>query len=136
MPNDNTGHVFAEVEAINITPILTPILALLKSRKFFYALLSCVLAVLSTQVPALAPYQELVFVFLAVVFSVAIYGTAYEDAHKDASQFLTDNPIKDPKGELRDLLIAVLDEYPETAQAVRGSAQPTGVSYGNRNRED
>lgn len=68
------------MEAFDITPVLGPLLALLRSRKFLVAVLTLIINVVIAYVPALEAVQtELLSVFTAMA-AILIGGIAYEDA--------------------------------------------------------
>ena len=68
------------MDNINIQPIVTPILALLKSRKVIVSLCALALNFLVAAVPDLAPFRgELMTVITGLALGL-IGGIAYEDA--------------------------------------------------------
>ena len=86
-------------------PILTPLAALLRSRKFLIALTVVIIAALVHFVPTLAPVQDqLGYVVLLALFLIA--GITVEDsAEKWAARPGT------TKDALRDLLTEALEEF-------------------------
>ena len=70
------------IDSIDIQPIVTPILALLKSRKVIVSLCALALNFLVAAVPDLAPFRtELMTVITGLALGL-IGGMAYEDAAK------------------------------------------------------
>jgi len=62
------------------TAVLTPILMLLRSRKFIVAVSSLIATVLVTYVPELQDNLDVVILAIVVVASVVIGGQSFEDA--------------------------------------------------------
>lgn len=62
------------------TAILTPILMLLRSRKFIVATASLIATVLVTYVPELQDNLDIVILAIVVIASVVIGGQSFEDA--------------------------------------------------------
>ena len=70
---------------VNLTPILSPLLALLRSRKFVTAVTGVIVSTVIALVPQLQGAEnELIMAVTAVVIAV-IGGTAIEDAAKAKS---------------------------------------------------
>ncbi len=64
------------------TPILGPILGLLRSRKFMVALMTLIVDVLITYAPALEPVRVELLAVFTLIGSLLVGAIAYEDAHK------------------------------------------------------
>ena len=62
------------------TAVLTPILMLLRSRKFIVAVSSLIATVLVTYVPELQDNLDVVILAIVVIASVVIGGQSFEDA--------------------------------------------------------
>jgi hypothetical protein len=69
------------MESPNITPILDPVLALLRSRKFMVALMTLIIDVLISQVPSLEPVRAELLTVFTLIGSALVASIAYEDAH-------------------------------------------------------
>jgi hypothetical protein len=65
---------------LNMTPIVGPLLRLLRSRKFMVALMTVVIDVLMAYIPALEPVQAELLTVFTLVGSVLIAAIAYEDS--------------------------------------------------------
>ncbi len=73
-------------EKANITPVLGPLLGLLRSRKFMVALMTLAVDVLIAYVPALeAARGELLTVF-TLIGGVLVAAIAYEDGQAKGAQ--------------------------------------------------
>ena len=108
MQTIETPTATAEVQAINITPILTPLLAMLKSRKFIMWSTAVAVSVLVSFVQELKPIQNQLFVLIGTLALGNILGTAYEDGKEKASQFIETNPIEDPFTDLKQTALDLL----------------------------
>ncbi len=74
------------IDNINIQPIVTPLIALLKSRKVIVSLCALLLNLLVAAVPNLAPLRgELTTVITGLALAL-IGGIAYEDAARAARE--------------------------------------------------
>lgn len=65
-----------------MTPIIGPLLALLKSRKFLTAVLGLLVDVIIALLPDLEPVRLELLAVVTAVSSILIGAIAYEDAHK------------------------------------------------------
>ncbi len=63
----------------NLTPIVGPLLGLLRSRKFMVALLTLAVDVLVVYVPALKPVQAELLTVFTLIGSALVASIAYED---------------------------------------------------------
>jgi hypothetical protein len=72
----------AQVEAVEVKVrmILSPLAALLRSRKFMVAIVSLLVALLVTAVPQFASVQTELITLITVVALAVIGGTAWEDS--------------------------------------------------------
>lgn len=100
---------------MNTTPVLSPLLALLRSRKVIVSIVVFLVALLINQFPFLAPIQGTLVSLLAVILVAVISGISIEDAAKYIGQrgFTPVTPtveLKDPTEELRQLIMDILDE--------------------------
>ncbi|MCC7207695.1 MAG: hypothetical protein IT323_10325 [Anaerolineae bacterium] len=66
----------------HITPVLAPLMALLRSRKVMVALAFLGATLLTAAVPDLAPHRESIQVALLVFGSALIAGIAWEDGQE------------------------------------------------------
>jgi hypothetical protein len=66
----------------DLTPILGPILGLLRSRKFMVALMTLIVDVLIAYAPALEPVQVELLAVFTLIGSLLVGAIAYEDARK------------------------------------------------------
>lgn len=64
------------------TPVLTPILMLLRSRKGLTALITAILNIVILLWPAAEPYREDLMTIITILGSVLIAAIAYEDKAK------------------------------------------------------
>jgi hypothetical protein len=87
-------------------PILTPLLNLLKQRKFVIDLIVLIIFALATAFPALAKYQDILFlVFLAVTGVVLLPMTVEDIVNAWRQPFKPDQAATDVTNALRDELI-------------------------------
>ena len=66
-------------QPINLTPIVGPLLSLLRSRKFMVAVLTLVVDVLVAYVPALEPARAELLTVFTLVGTALVAAIAYED---------------------------------------------------------
>ncbi len=100
---------------MNIQSMITPILLLLKSRKFIVSLCALLLNLLVTAVPDLAPFRaELMAVITALALAV-IGGIAYEDAARAGVNAATQPPAANADL-LKTLLGELIDSVTQTAE--------------------
>jgi hypothetical protein len=66
----------------NFTPIIGPILSLLRSRKFMAAFMTLVADIIVAYVPALEPARVELLVVLTIVGSTLVAAIAYEDGQR------------------------------------------------------
>ncbi|NDJ53182.1 MAG: hypothetical protein GYB68_08880 [Chloroflexi bacterium] len=69
-----------------ITPIIGPLLALLRSRKFLVALATLIINVVIAYVPELEAVQTELLTIFTLIGSVLVGAIAYEDGQKQAHQ--------------------------------------------------
>jgi hypothetical protein len=62
-----------------VSPVIGPLLALLRSRKFIVAVLTVIVDVLVVVIPALEPVQAELLAVLTVLGSALVAAIAYED---------------------------------------------------------
>lgn len=67
-------------EKTDITPIIGPLVDLLRSRKFMVALMTLVVDVLIAYVPALEPARAELLVVFTLIGSLLVGAIAWEDA--------------------------------------------------------
>jgi len=65
---------------LDITPVIGPLLGLLRSRKFLVALMTLVVDVLIAYVPALEPARAELLVICTTLGGLLVGAIAYEDA--------------------------------------------------------
>ncbi len=66
----------------SLTPIIGPLLSLLRSRKFMAALMTLIIDLLVAYVPALEPVRTELLVVFTLVGSTLVAAIAYEDGQK------------------------------------------------------
>jgi len=69
----------------DLTPIIGPLLALLRSRKFMTALMTLVIDAIIAYVPTLEPVRAELLAVFTLIGSVLIGAIAYEDGKKAGS---------------------------------------------------
>lgn len=97
------------MEAKKPTPVLGPLMALLRSRKVMIALVALIAGVLVAVVPKLQPVEAEMIVLITLVASVLIGGTAAENV----AQLRSDAVVKSAlptETLIRDAVQSVLDE--------------------------
>jgi hypothetical protein len=67
-------------EKTDITPVIGPLLELLRSRKFMVALMTLAVDVLIAYVPALEPARAELLVVFTLIGSLLVGAIAWEDA--------------------------------------------------------
>lgn len=88
-------------------PILTPLLNLLKQRKFVVDLIILAVFVLSTAVPALAKYQDLLMIAFVAVTGIVLLPMTVEDVVSAVkTPFDPNAAARDVTNSLRDVLLA------------------------------
>jgi hypothetical protein len=63
----------------NVTPVIDPLLALLRSRKFIVGVLTLVVDIIVVCVPALEPVQAELLAVLTAIGTALVAAIAYED---------------------------------------------------------
>lgn len=100
----------------DITPIVTPVISLLKSRKFIVGFVGILVSALILLVPDLAPlYDPLVWVITAVALAI-IGGIAWEDAAKHGKD-AADAENVEISVQLRALMDLIRDHFLPQMQA-------------------
>ena len=101
------------VESDTRTPILTPILMLLKSRKVIMSIITFLVSLLILAIPALAIFRtELLTLALALGLAV-IGGTTLEDVATNA-RGKANEPVESLDQYARDLANSIIDELTST----------------------
>lgn len=72
-------------EKINITPIIGPLVALLRSRKFLVALVTLILDVVIAYLPDLEAVRTELLSIFTLIGSLLVAAIAYEDAQMKAN---------------------------------------------------
>lgn len=115
----------AQIEAVEVKVrmILSPVAALLRSRKVMVALVSLLVALFVTAVPQFAAVQVELITLITVVALALIGGTAWEDvaATKAAAQ---DNVGKSPEQLAKEAAAIVIDAL--AGAGVVASVKPVG----------
>lgn len=94
---------------MDTTPILTPVLALLRSRKFIVGVVALVINLLIAVVPDLAAFRDQLMAVVTGLALALIGGIAYEDAAKAGKDAATVAPST-PEDAARKLLLDLIDE--------------------------
>lgn len=93
------------------TPVVSPILNLLRSRKFIVAVASVVASIIVTGVPALAPYVDLIVTAIVTLGIFLVGGIAFEDALIQGRVAAIENPpVNVVAVEVKELLRVALEE--------------------------
>ncbi len=71
-------------EKINVKPVIGPLLALLRSRKFMAAMMTLAIDLLIAYAPALEPVRAELLAVFTLVGSLLVAAIAYEDAQAKA----------------------------------------------------
>jgi hypothetical protein len=117
---------YAELEAVEvkIRMILSPIAALLRSRKVMVALVSLLVALIVTWVPQFASVETELITLITVVALALIGSTAWEDTA--AIKAAANTNASKPADELaKEVAVIVIDEL-----AGRGGPAPAGDTNG------
>jgi hypothetical protein len=99
-----------------VTPVLGPILAMLRSRKFIIALASFLISLLTMAVPELAEVRESLLTVTIVLGLALIGGITLEDAAKAGKQEGPAAPALPPADALLELVKAALEAYFDRAE--------------------
>lgn len=95
-------------------PLLTPLLNLLRSRKFLVYLSLIIVSLVVLRVPSLEPFRNelatLVLVLLSVSASVLTGTIAWEDVAAGRDDIETDEPIP-VEEQIRRILPVIMDEF-------------------------
>lgn len=75
------------IEKTDITPVIGPLVELLRSRKFMVALMTLVVDVLIAYVPALEPARAELLVVFTLIGSLLVGAIAWEDAAAKGSPY-------------------------------------------------
>lgn len=94
---------------MNTTPIVSPIVSLLRSRKFITAAVSLGLALFFYAFPQFESFREPATFLIGALALAIIGGIAYEDAAKAAKEE-SQEPVKPLEDQIRDITTVVLDE--------------------------
>jgi hypothetical protein len=79
----------AEIKVVDTRiPVITPLLALLRSRKVIISIVSVLVSLAVTHAPELAPVREYLFVLIGTVALALIGGISWEDASAAAKEEL------------------------------------------------
>lgn len=98
--------------------VLTPLIALLKSRKFMVALLTLLFNLLILAIPTLAVYRaELILPALALGMTM-IYGISKEDAAKLSGSIINPSPLAIEE-QVKNVLNIALDEILKSGGSIR-----------------
>lgn len=100
---------------MNSTPVLSPIMALLRSRKVIFSAVVFIVGILVSQFPTITPFRDTLISLLAVILLIVVGGISVEDAAKYLGQrgnplASSDNPVLTTEEQLRDLMNVVIDE--------------------------
>lgn len=99
-----------------VTPVLGPILAMLRSRKFIVALASFLISLLTMAVPELAEVRESLLTVTIVLGLALIGGITLEDAAKAGKQEGPAAPVLPPADALLELVKAALESMFDRAE--------------------
>ena len=99
-----------ETQAVNVTPVLGPIMAILRSRKFIIALASLLISLVVMAIPDLAEVQDTMLTLLVTFGLALIGGITIEDAAKAGREKGAEPPVSVPDA-LMDVVKAALDAY-------------------------
>lgn len=99
---------------MDTTPILSPILALLRSRKVILSVVVFIVAILVQAIPALVPIAGTLTSLLAVILIALISGISVEDAAKYVGSngypvAVPTEPLLTPEEALRKLINDAID---------------------------
>ncbi len=107
---------FPRLEDVDFTPLTSPIIALLRSRKFIVWLAALIVSFLVANIPQLAEMEtqlmEIFVVIVGVITSVLFGAIAYEDGKAKKP-----SPVP--------VAAQVMDEDPSRTRTVRGEDLPT-----------
>lgn len=108
MSQTNPEIVLAVEEGQPI-PVISPLLALLRSRKFIAAVLTLLSSAFFYAFPQFEAFRAPAVVLIGMLAFVLIGSIAYEDGKKEATEISVE-PVESPEKDLRDLIEVVLDE--------------------------
>lgn len=99
---------------MNSTPVLSPLLALLRSRKVIFSAVVFIVGILVSQFPVIAPFRDTLISLLAVILLIVVGGISVEDAAKYLGQRgnplpSSNNPVLTNEEQLRQLMNDVID---------------------------
>ena|SRR5690349_12393569 len=106
------------------TPVISPLLALLRSRKFIAAVLALLSSAFFYAFPQFEAFREPAVVLIGMFAFVLIGGIAYEDGKREATE-ISIEPVETPEKDLRDLIEVVLDELLTKQAEERRNVPPT-----------
>lgn len=111
----------------NTTPVVSPLLALLRSRKVIFSAIVMVIGVLVTQFPVLVPFRDTLISLLGIISLVVISGISVEDAAKYFAERgnplpVSTNPVLSTEEQLRELINVAIDEYTRNMNPVQPAA--------------
>lgn len=92
----------------DVKPVIDPLLALLRSRKFLTAAVALIVSILVAHAPELEAVRGELYTLLLVFALAVIGGTTIEDAAQKARE--TPDPQKPPREAARDVADAALDK--------------------------
>lgn len=109
---------------VNVTPIITPVLNLLRSRKVMVALIGLLVSVLVSTFPDLREIRSELFIAINTLALALIGGIAWEDAAKHSRVEIASIETE-PDAALRELIEAIVDEkLPRTAAPLPVPSNP------------
>lgn len=111
---------------MNPTPIVTPILLLLKSRKVIVSLCALAITLLVYAVPDLAPFREELTVVVTGLALALIGGISYEDAHK-AGQAAVETEPANLEAAIKDAALALIEAAVGDKEVVSGDEMKMAV---------
>lgn len=93
---------------MNATPILTPVLALLRSRKFIVGVVALLINLLIVAIPNLEAFRDQLMAVVTGLALALIGGIAYEDAAQAGKDATVVAPVT-PEESARKLLLDIID---------------------------
>lgn len=116
------------MDTIVTLPVIAPLIALLRSRKFLTLVSAIIVNVLVARVPELASVRDLLITGVILLALVLIGGISLEDAAKAGKDAATE-PVEDLDSQVRELVKELLDTYlkpvPPPASTVNVIVPPT-----------